>query len=192
MSERHSRCGCLCIHSLSLSLSLCLGEAHLAPCVSCCPQGPGPGRYRREPHPWCPFGWNGQPRAPVPPGCLQPWFPKPTWSAPPAAQASVLPVADCRRSVHRRPGDVIAGHPSGDKMDHAAAAPAAMDGGQDVVKQKNAFWQRGLLLVKTGHVEVGVQFSASTEPGQQPWGLSLEKQWGPMEGTGALKAHSPV
>lgn len=77
-------------------------------------------------------------------------------------------------------------------MDHAAAALAAMDGGQDVVKQKNAFWQRGLLLVKTGHVEVRVQFSASTEPGQQPWGLSLEKQWGPMEGTGALKAHSPV
>lgn len=119
MSGRHSRRGRLppsgrfCIRSLSL----CLGEARLAPL----PTGSWWGRHRREPHPWCPFGRNRWPQAPVPPGCLQPWLPKPTWSAPPAAQASVLPVAGCRRLVHRRPVDVIAGHPSGDKMERRSS-----------------------------------------------------------------------
>lgn len=65
------------------------------------------------------------------------------------------------------------------RWNDAAAALAAMDGGQDVVKQKNAFWQRGRLLVKTGHVEVGVQFSsASTEAWPAALGIELREAVG--------------
>lgn len=64
------------------------------------------------------------------------------------------------------------------RWNHAAAALAAMDGGQDVMKQKNVFWQRGRLLVKTGHVEVGVQFLASTEAWPAALGIELREAVG--------------
>lgn len=163
MSERHSRCGCICIHSLSLSLSLCLGEARLAPCFSCCPQGPGPEGTNRSPILGVPLDGTDGLGLPFllavfslgfqgPPGLLLQLPKHPSCPLRIAdgqcADAPVTSSLDIRLVI---------------RWNHAAAALAAMDGGQDVVKQKNAFWQRGLLLVKTGHVEVGVQFSASTE-----------------------------